>query len=91
MYDAYRKRATIVFDGDVRTDCPNAAWIWSTKNKVEIRYDQYEKKGMRKWGYVMWDRERLDQWNIFQEKPSEHFLKRDTPYTLGRERDTDSD
>ncbi len=35
MYDAYRNRATIVFDGDDRTDCPNAAWIWSTKTRLK--------------------------------------------------------
>ncbi len=85
MYDAYESGASIVFVGDDRTNYPNAGWIWSTKNKVEIYYDQYENKGMRKWGYVMWDRERLDQWNIFQEKPSEHFLKQDTPDFLGRD------
>lgn len=75
MYYALTNRAFLSFKSDSDRDGPNAAWVWSTGNKVEIRYYQYEKKGLRGWAYVMWDKERLDQWTILQENPQDYFLE----------------
>ena len=69
MYDAWRNKAFQGFYGDSDRDGPNAAWTWSPGNKVEIRYYQPDKVGLRKWGYVMWDKERLDHLTILQEDP----------------------
>lgn len=75
LYDAWTNGAFLGFDGDSDRDGPNAAWVWSTGNKVEIRYNQYSKEGLRKWGYVMWDKERLDQWTILHENPHEYLIE----------------
>ena len=75
MYDAWTDRALQGFYGDNDKDDPNAAWTWSTGNKVEIRYYQSNKVGLRKWGYVMWDKERLDQWNILQENYHDYLIE----------------
>lgn len=73
MYDAWVRKDTLVFHKDGCKDGPNAAWPWSTGNKVEIRYNQPDTAGLRKWGYVMWDKDRLDRWSILQEDPDEYF------------------
>lgn len=75
MYDAWENQAFQGFHGDDDRDGPNAAWPWSTENKVEIRYYQSDKEGLRKWAYVMWDKERLDQWAILKENPHDYFME----------------
>ncbi len=75
MYDAWLNQDFQGFSGDDDRDSPNAAWVWSTKNKVEIRYYQSDKEALRKWGYVMWDKVRLDQWNFLQENPDDYLMK----------------
>ena len=69
MYGLWIHQDTFSFHKDDCKDGPNAAWPWSTGNKVEIRYNQPDTAGLRKWGYVMWDKERLDQWTILQKDP----------------------
>ena len=76
MYNAQRNGATLDFDRDSDKDGPNAAWPWSTGNSVEIRYYESHKAGLRKWGYVMWDQERLDRWGILGENPRDHLVER---------------
>ena len=75
MYDAWERKDTLAFHNDGCEDGPNAAWPWSTGNKVEIRYNQPDTAGLRKWGYVMWDKDRLDRWSVLQENPDECFDK----------------
>ena len=76
MYDAWANGAPLGFDGDGDKNGPNAAWPWSTGNSVEIRYYESHKAGLRKWGYVMWDKERLDRWGILGENPRDHLVER---------------
>ena len=38
---------------------PNTGWLWA--NSLSTKNVDY---GHRRWGYVFWDRERLDNWNI---------------------------
>ena len=75
MYDAWKSKDTLAFHKDAYKDGPNAAWPWSTENKVEIRYNQPDTAGLRKWGYVMWDKDRLDRWSILQENPDDYLDK----------------
>ena len=75
MYDAWKREDTFAFHKDGYQDGPNAAWPWSTRNKVEIRYYQPNRAALRKWGYVMWDKDRLDRWSILQENPDGYFDK----------------
>lgn len=53
-------------------DGPNAAWIWATGNKVDISYFDDNKKDLRKWAYVMWDKWRLDQWGVLNESNEQY-------------------
>lgn len=64
-YDAWIDREPLKFHDD--TNGPNAAWTWSTGDKVDIASFQPEKEDLRKWAYVMWDKERLDRWGILEE------------------------
>ena len=69
MDDSSEDGDFLEFNGDSDEDGPNAAWTWLTGNKDEIRYNQSDKRDLRHWGYVMWDKERLDRWDILQENP----------------------
>lgn len=66
--DAWTSGAPLKFYGDSYKDGPNAAWLWSTGGEAEVCYFQPDKEGLRKWGYVMWDKERLDRWAVLQQK-----------------------
>lgn len=77
MYDAWMNEAFLEFYSDSDRDGPNAAWPWSTGNKVEIHYYQSNKEDLRKWGYVMWDSERLEQWKILQENSDDYLTARE--------------
>lgn len=48
---------------------PNAAWVWSTGGVYEFAYFQAEKAAMRSWGYVFWDKKRLDSWGVLEINP----------------------
>ena len=54
------------------SDGPNAAWTWSNGDKVELFPFQYYKENLRKWGYVMWDKERLDRWGVLESSNEEY-------------------
>ena len=75
MYDAWNRKDSLAFHKDGDKDGPNAAWPWSTGNKVELCYNQPGTAGLRKWGYVMWDKDRLDRWSILQENPDDYLDK----------------
>lgn len=77
-YDASVDQALRGFQSDSDRDAPNAAWIWSTRNKVDACYCQANEAGLRKWGYVMWDKERLERWNILQESPNDCLIAQET-------------
>ena len=61
-------------DSDVEACChPNKAWKWSMKYQEHPRcssnyaYDEFL-EGHRRWGYLIWDRERLERWGIFEKE-----------------------
>jgi hypothetical protein len=43
---------------------PNAAWTWSTDDKLCVFYFRRHTATFREWAYVMWDHERLKDWGI---------------------------
>lgn len=51
---------------------PNAAWTWSNGDIVELFSFQPPKEGLRQWGYVMWDKERLDRWRVLESSNEEY-------------------
>ena len=53
------------FVSDVRG--PNGAWCWSNENKGQILYVDGVKEDLRRWGYVMWDKRRLDDWSVLSQ------------------------
>lgn len=42
----------------------NAGWAWANNNKMELRYGQWITEELRDWGYVMWDKSRLEKMGI---------------------------
>lgn len=55
--------ANVRFAGDHQEHSPNAAWLWSIRlieNVPNFRSSFGGKEYFRSWGYVMWDRARLD-------------------------------
>ena len=56
------------------SDGPNAAWTWSNGDIVELFHFLPSKKNLRKWGYVMWDKERLDRWGVL-ESSNEQYVR----------------
>ena len=63
-YHDWINQAELRFTSDA-VEKPNATWSWSNGNKVEIMYNQ--KPDLSKWGYVFWDKERLDRWGILDQ------------------------
>lgn len=63
-YHDWMNQAELRFTKDTFGN-PNAAWPWSTGNKVEILYN--ERPELIEWGYVFWDKERLDRWGILEQ------------------------
>ena len=51
---------------------PNDGWIWASSRGVENTDFK-----LRRWGYVFWDRKRLDAWGVTKE----HMLKWPVPRT----------
>ena len=78
LYESYEDGASYGLCSDSDKDAPNAAWTWSTWNKIELDYYEFDKEDLRRWGYVMWDKERLDQWKILQEDPRKYGVLRPT-------------
>ena len=77
LYESFEDGAYYGPCSDSDKDAPNAAWTWSTGNKVELNYFQPDKEELRGWGYVMWDKERLGQWGILEEDPREYCIVRE--------------
>jgi len=61
----------LLFEDDSLVDGPNAAWPWSTSQKVSIDYFEEGKQPLRKWAYVMWDHGRLERWGILDVTPEQ--------------------
>jgi len=48
---------------------PHDAWHWAHENEIPTCFIYSDKRApWREWGYVMWDRARLDQMKLFEEK-----------------------
>ena len=71
MYTAAEDGQELLFDDDSLVDGPNAAWPWSTNHKVDVLYFQEHKQPLRKWAYVMWDLDRLEEWRILDVEPAQ--------------------
>jgi hypothetical protein len=55
-----------LFEGD-EEELPNSGWVWSKRDtdlEDRERYFEEGDEGVRRWGYVMWDQERLDEWGV---------------------------
>jgi len=62
------------FTSDDKSQSLNAAWVWAmsrnTHNVTWFDLSMWERTlYLRSWGYVMWDKERLDQLEIMQSSP----------------------
>ncbi len=73
MNAAYEAGQELLFEDDGIVDGPNAAWPWSTHQKVDIFYFKAHKRPLRKWAYVMWDLARLEDWKILDVSPEKLF------------------
>lgn len=51
-----------MYDNYVSERVPTTGWLWASSRGVK-NVDHR----LRRWGYVFWDRERLDGWGITQE------------------------
>ena len=69
-YDDWRGKSPLRFVDD--SGGPNAAWAWSNGDIVELFSFQGRKTDLRKWGYVMWDKERLDSWGVLESSNGEY-------------------
>ena len=54
---------------------PNAAWTWSNGDVQELFPFEARKKVPRRWGYVMWDKERLDRWGVLESSNEKYVRK----------------
>jgi hypothetical protein len=70
-YAAYEALEDLRFHGDNDIHGPNAAWPWSRHYKVEVFYFQTFAASFRRWGYVMWDFERLERWKVLEQEVGE--------------------
>ena len=43
---------------------PNATWCWSNEDKFQNPYFGKEQEDLRKWAYMMWDKERVDRCGV---------------------------
>ena len=57
---------TLTFIGE--NDGPNAALPWSGFSDPEFFYQGRD--FLRSWGYVMWDRSRLEGWRVLEKDPA---------------------
>jgi len=56
----------VTFIGDEDAASANAAWIWAENYIYPNSAREGLEKDFRSWGYVMWDKERLDQMKILE-------------------------
>ena len=64
LFNNWINRSPLRFASD--NEGPNAAWTWSNGDVQELFPFEPQKKIPRKWGYVMWDKERLDRWGVLE-------------------------
>ena len=69
-YTNWINKSLLQFASD--SEGPNAAWTWSNGDVQELFPFEPEKKVPRKWGYVMWDKERLDRWGVLESSNEEY-------------------
>jgi hypothetical protein len=48
-----------IFEGDDDAAGPNFAWAWAGGQKFQTYYASADRTHLRRWGYVMWDHQRL--------------------------------
>lgn len=68
-YIDWTNRVELRFTNDTVKDV-NAAWVWSTGGRVEIMYARWYE--LIEWGYVFWDKERLDGWGVLDTDNSKY-------------------
>lgn len=56
------------FENDSICDGPNVMWLWTTGNKVDFNYFDWQNESLREWGYVFWDQKRLEAWSLPNEE-----------------------
>ena len=56
------------FESDSICKGPNVMWLWTTGNKVDFDYYSSQHEPLREWGYVFWDRKRLEAWGLPNEE-----------------------
>jgi hypothetical protein len=72
-YGSAGRRRNLVFDGDEEGKA-DAGWVRARKDvEVEDMEGYFEERddGVRSWGYVMWDKERLDGWGVLGQRKVE--------------------
>lgn len=58
-YDVFHNtRVTMAFEKD-GVDCPPLAWVTLWKGRYSNIFGSFVPEALRRWGYVMWDAERL--------------------------------
>ncbi|KAM0794652.1 hypothetical protein BDR22DRAFT_676593 [Usnea florida] len=73
VFTDWINKSPLRFAGD--SEGPNAAWTWSNGDVQELFPFESQKEVLRKWGYVMWDKERLDRWGVL-ESSNEKYLRK---------------
>ncbi len=48
-----------IFESDENAEGPNFAWAWAGEQKFQPYYASDDRAHLRRWGYVMWDHQRL--------------------------------
>ncbi|KAL1966046.1 hypothetical protein VTN77DRAFT_4794 [Rasamsonia byssochlamydoides] len=43
-------------------------WLWVSRYRPRLYYAEQWKKGLRDWGYVFWDRPRLEAWGVLDKE-----------------------
>ncbi|KAI9734662.1 MAG: hypothetical protein M1834_002263 [Cirrosporium novae-zelandiae] len=69
IYEAHENKGDILFDGDQQG--PNQAWVWYVGGKVTPYYYDYSGEVPRCWGYVIWDKSRLENWHAEDAVPKD--------------------
>jgi hypothetical protein len=74
-YEAFYHQDEDLFESE--EEGPNAGWTWANNNKVELRYGQWITEELRDWGYVMWDKSRLEKMGVLALDSSQWRHERD--------------
>ncbi|KAL8994324.1 MAG: hypothetical protein Q9169_005672 [Polycauliona sp. 2 TL-2023] len=69
-YDEGKYDGEDVFEGD-EVDNLSQGLLWANKNKVPADYFRPPLKGLRDWGYVFWDRSRLEASGVLDINPED--------------------